>query len=66
MSYERIGGRKFVLCVATLISANVLAWFGKITPDVYQWLIAITVAAYITGNAGQKIGMGVVSKPPES
>lgn len=52
---ESMGGRKFLLALGAGAISSILVWFGRITPDVYQWVILGTVAAYITGNAAQKI-----------
>lgn len=49
------GGRKFILTIGAGITTTVLVWFAKITPEVYQWTILGTVAAYISGNAYQKV-----------
>ena len=54
MNLETIGGRRFLLTVATQVSANVLVWFGKISDDVYSVVVLATVAAYITGNVAQR------------
>lgn len=55
MDFDRYGGRRFLLTVATQVSVTVLVWFGKISDDVFSVLILGTVAAYITGNTVQKI-----------
>lgn len=55
MDFERWGGRRFLLTVATQVSVTVLVWFGKISDDVFSVLILGTVAAYITGNTVQKV-----------
>lgn len=36
------------------IVCTALVWTGKISGDVYQWLILGTVGAYIAGNVVQK------------
>jgi hypothetical protein len=55
MNLERIGGRRFMLTVATQVSVTALVWFGKISDDVYSIVVLATVAAYITGNTVQKV-----------
>ena len=50
-----IGGRRFLLTVATQVSVTMLVWFGKISDDVYSVVVLATVAAYITGNTVQKV-----------
>lgn len=51
---ENTGGRRFIMAMGAGISCTVLVWFGKITPEVFQWTVLGTVAAYITGNTFQK------------
>jgi hypothetical protein len=48
-----LGGRKFSLAFASLISASILTWFGKIDPGVYSAVVIATVGVYITGNVWQ-------------
>lgn len=52
---ESVGGRRFTMAMGAGITSSVLVWFEKITPDVYQWIVLGTVAAYITGNTAQKV-----------
>jgi len=52
---ETSGGRRFILAVGAGVTCTVLVWFGKITPEVFQWTVLGTVAAYITGNTLQKV-----------
>jgi hypothetical protein len=52
---ESIGGRRFTMAMGAGVVASVLVWFGKITPDVYQWIVLGTVGAYIAGNTAQKV-----------
>ena len=51
---ENSGGRRFIMAMGAGISCTVLVWYGKITPEVFQWTVLGTVAAYITGNTFQK------------
>jgi hypothetical protein len=55
MNLTIIGGRRFLLTVATQVSTTVLVWAGKISDDVYSVIIIATVSAYITGNTVQKV-----------
>lgn len=52
---ETSGGRRYVMAMGAGITCTVLVWFGKITPEVFQWTVLGTVAAYITGNTFQKV-----------
>ena len=54
---ESLGGRRFILAVATGLMTGLLQWFGKldIQGTAYGLTIGATVAAYITGNVAQKI-----------
>lgn len=49
MNFNRLGGRRFAMAMGAGVTSTVLVWFAKITPEVYQWVILGTVAAYITG-----------------
>lgn len=51
--FTRIGGRRFVLSAGCGIVNTVLVHLGTITPEVYQWIVLGTVAAYITGSTTQ-------------
>ena len=55
---ETSGGRRFIMSMGSGIACTVLVWFGKITPEVFQWTVLGTVAAYITGNTLQKTKAG--------
>lgn len=55
MNLETIGGRRFLLTVATQVSVTTLVWFAKISDDVYSVVVLATVAAYITGNVVQRV-----------
>lgn len=50
----RYVSRKFLLALATLISANVLVVTGHIADGVYSAVVIATVGAYIAGNVAQK------------
>ena len=55
MDFDTIGGRRFLLTVATQASVTALVWFGKISGEVYSVVVLATVAAYITGNVVQRV-----------
>lgn len=59
---DKMGGRRFVMSLGAGVTSTVLVWFAKITPEVYQWIVLGTVAAYITGNTTQKV---LPNNPPE-
>jgi|OpeIllAssembly_1097287.scaffolds.fasta_scaffold00017_22 hypothetical protein len=50
----RLTSRKFLLCLATLLSVTLLVWFAKIGDGVYSAVLIATVGAYIAGNVTQK------------
>lgn len=49
---QSMGGRRFLLACASLVSASVLQWFGKldVSGTAYGLTIGSTVAAFIAGN----------------
>lgn len=51
---DQLGGRKFALAILALLSASVLAWFGKINPDAYAYVVIALAGAYTAGNVAQK------------
>ncbi len=51
----RIGGRKFILSMATLLVTGGLCAFGYIHEGVYSTVVIAVVGAYIAGNVTQKI-----------
>jgi hypothetical protein len=53
-----VGGRRFMLAVATLASINVLLWWQRMTDVVYRDIIIAVVAVYVAGNTLQKIKAG--------
>jgi len=55
MNLTALGGRRFMLTVATQVSVTILVWFGKISDDVFSVLVLGTVGAYIAGNTVQKV-----------
>lgn len=51
---ERLGGRKFVLCVLVTLCVTVLLFMGQ-QLDMYSAGVLLgTAGAYITGNVAQK------------
>ncbi|OOV05760.1 hypothetical protein [Rhodoferax fermentans] len=60
MNFEKYGGRRYLLCWGSLISADVLQWFGKMDLAGLAWggAVALTVGAYIAGNVKQKQNEG--------
>lgn len=55
MKLDSIGGRRFLLTVATQVSVTALVWFAKISGEVYSVVVLATVASYITGNVVERI-----------
>lgn len=49
------GSRKFIVTLASLMSANVLLYLGLLTSSDYKAVILGTVAIYIAGNVTQRI-----------
>ena len=54
MNLQTLGGRKFLLTMATGFAVNLLMWFGKIDAPTFSLVTLGTVGAYITGNAFQR------------
>lgn len=50
----RYASRKFILSVASLLSATGLVTCGMIADGVYSAVVIATVGAYVTGNVAQK------------
>lgn len=49
-----LGGRRFLLTVGAGIVTAILAWHGKITPEIYRDVVLGTVGIYIAGSTFQK------------
>lgn len=49
-----LGGRRFFLSIGAGIATTVLAWYAKISGEVYRDVILGTVGIYIAGNTFQK------------
>lgn len=54
MDLRTMGGRKFLLTMATGFAVNLLMWFSKIDASTFALVTLGTVGAYITGNAYQR------------
>ena len=53
-SASRLLSRKFLVAMAVIIAASVLAWNRMISDGVYSTIIVATVGAYFTANVAQK------------
>lgn len=51
----RLTSRKFLLVLATLVTASVLLWFGHIEALIWRDVVVATVGAYIAANVTQKV-----------
>lgn len=49
-----LGGRRFLLSVGAGAVTATLAWYGKITPEIYRDVIIGTVGLFIAGTTIQK------------
>lgn len=54
VEYEKLGGRRFLLCVGTLAVSTVLLWYAKISDAIWRDVLIATVAVYVAGNVSQK------------
>jgi hypothetical protein len=61
---ESLGGRKFLITLGCGFVTSFLTYTGKINGEVYATVIVLTVGAYITGNAVQK--MKAANAPTET
>lgn len=52
---EKLGGRKFALALLSGLSASVLVWFGKISPDAYSTVMLAVAGTYSAANVLQKV-----------
>lgn len=55
MSWQLIGGRKFLLSASALVINAALVLHGDIESTIYRYIIIATVAVYIAGNVSQKV-----------
>jgi hypothetical protein len=53
--WDKIGGRKFVLCLLTQVGASALLYFGKLDVTAYSTITIAIVGGYIAGNVTQKL-----------
>lgn len=55
MNFQKLGGRRFILTVASGLGATILQLLGKLDPDgsTYALVVVGTVGAYITGNVAE-------------
>lgn len=49
-----IGNRKLIVAIFAMLSASVLAFMSKITPDVYSTVMLASAGSYIAGNVFAK------------
>lgn len=54
IGYEKLGGRRFLLTVGTLLVSTVLLWGAKISDAIWRDVLIATVAVYVAGNTAQK------------
>lgn len=52
---EKLGGRKFILSVLSLLTVTALVVSKHISDGVYSAVMLGTVGAYIAGNVAQKL-----------
>jgi predicted metal-binding transcription factor (methanogenesis marker protein 9) len=53
--FSSFGGRRFILSLGAGVATTVLAWWSKITPEIYRDVILGTVGLYISGSTYQKV-----------
>jgi hypothetical protein len=53
-NFEYVGGRRYLLCCATLLVTTVLVVMSKVSGEVYATVVLGTVGAYIAGNVAQR------------
>jgi hypothetical protein len=51
---QMIGGRKFIVALASITSASLLVWLGRIDAGVYSVVMVATAGAYMAANVTQK------------
>lgn len=51
---QRLLSRKFLLAMASVLSATALVTFARISDGVYSAVMLATIAAYLTANVAQK------------
>ena len=55
MDLNKLGGRRFLLAVGSLLVSSFMLWHGKIDQQIYGYLCFLTYGAYISGNVYQKL-----------
>jgi hypothetical protein len=53
--YEDLGGRRWLLTLAVLVTSTAVLWFGKIDAAVWRDVMIGIVGIYVAGNTAQKI-----------
>lgn len=54
MNFDKLGGRRFILCVLAQVSMTALKWGGRIGDDTFGLVILGTVGVYVAGNVSQR------------
>lgn len=54
MNFERWGGRRFLLCVATQVSMTALKWADRVGDETFGLVILGTVGVFVAGNVAQR------------
>jgi uncharacterized membrane protein YjjP (DUF1212 family) len=52
---EKIGGRKFIVALYSLVASSVLLYLQSIDQDTYKAIVMGVILFYISGNVGQKV-----------
>lgn len=52
---EKLGGRRFIICMLTGATTALLTYLGKIDGATYSLVTLGTIGAYVTGNTVQKV-----------
>jgi len=52
---EKIGGRKFIVALYSLIASSILLYFKSIDQDTFKSIVMGVILFYISGNVGQKV-----------
>ena len=51
---DKVGGRKFIVTIYSLISITVLLYLKSIDQETFKAILVAVVLVYISGNVGQK------------
>jgi hypothetical protein len=49
-----VGGRRFIMSMLVQLTASLLMWYAKITPETYRDIVIGTSGIFIAGNTFQK------------